>query len=135
MHSSANDISHKLATILANLYDKTASTLAILFALCRIFLSQYDDRGNEINTLFKRKEFSILIKNKLMKREYNVIIEKDSDGYFIGSVPELKGCHSQAKSIDELMIRMQEIIELCEEVLGKSNKKTKFIGIQKMVLG
>jgi len=59
-----------------------------------------------------------------MKREYNVIIEKDAEGYYIGSVPELKGCHSQAKSIDELMIRMEEVIELCEEVLGKSNKKT-----------
>ena len=51
-----------------------------------------------------------------MKREYNIIIEKDSEGYFVGSVPELKGCHSQAKSIDELMKRMEEVIELCEEV-------------------
>lgn len=37
-----------------------------------------------------------------MKREYNIIIEKDEEGYYIGSVPELKGCHSQAKSMDEL---------------------------------
>jgi predicted RNase H-like HicB family nuclease len=70
-----------------------------------------------------------------MKREYNIIIEKDTDGYYIGSVPELKGCHSQAKSIDELMIRMEEVIELCEEVLGKTHKRTKFVGIQKMVIG
>jgi predicted RNase H-like HicB family nuclease len=52
-----------------------------------------------------------------MKREYNIIIEKDSEGYYIGLVPELKGCHSQAKSIDELMVRMEEVIELCEEVM------------------
>ncbi|MBI5404510.1 MAG: type II toxin-antitoxin system HicB family antitoxin [Ignavibacteriae bacterium] len=51
-----------------------------------------------------------------MKREYNIIIEKDSEGYYIGYVPELKGCHTQAKTIDELMNRMQEVIELCEEV-------------------
>jgi len=70
-----------------------------------------------------------------MKREYNVIIEKDTEGYYIGSVPELKGCHSQAKSIDELMVRMEEVIELCEQVVGKSYKKTKFVGIQKMVIG
>ena len=37
-----------------------------------------------------------------MKREYNIIIEKDAEGYYIGSVPELKGCHSQAKSMDKL---------------------------------
>jgi predicted RNase H-like HicB family nuclease len=70
-----------------------------------------------------------------MKREYNIIIEKDSEGYFVGSVPELKGCHSQAKSIDELMKRMEEVIELCEEVSGKPYKRTTFVGIQKMVIG
>lgn len=70
-----------------------------------------------------------------MKREYNIIIEQDSEGYYIGSVPELKGCHSQAKSIDQLMVRMEEVIELCEEVSGKAKKKTRFVGIQKMVIG
>lgn len=70
-----------------------------------------------------------------MKREYNIIIEQDSEGYYIGSVPELKGCHSQAKSIDQLMVRMEEVIELCEEVSGRAKKKTRFVGIQKMVIG
>ena len=70
-----------------------------------------------------------------MKREYNIIIEKDSDGFYIGSVPELKGCHSQAKSMDQLMVRMKEVIELSEVVMGKRNKRTKFVGIQKMILG
>ena len=36
-----------------------------------------------------------------MRREFNVIIEKDAEGFYVGSVPQLKGCHSQAKSIDE----------------------------------
>jgi len=70
-----------------------------------------------------------------MKREYNIIIEKDSEGFYLGYVPELKGCHSQAKTIDELMIRMEEVISLCEEVHGKIRRKTMFVGIQKMVLG
>ena len=70
-----------------------------------------------------------------MKREYNIIIEKDSDGFYIGSVPELKGCNSQAKSMDQLMVRMKEVIELSEVVMGKRNKRTKFVGIQKMILG
>ena len=51
-----------------------------------------------------------------MRREFNVIIEKDAEGFYVGSVPQLKGCHSQAKSIDELMKRMTEAIELCLEV-------------------
>ena len=51
-----------------------------------------------------------------MKREFRVVIEKDEDGYYVGSVPELKGCHTQAKSLDELMERVKEAILLCLEV-------------------
>ena len=70
-----------------------------------------------------------------MKREYNIIIEKDSDGFYNGTVTELKGCHGQAKSIDELMVSMKEVIEIYEDVVGKRNKRTKFVGIQKIILG
>lgn len=52
----------------------------------------------------------------LMKHQYNVIIEKDVDGYLVASVPELRGCHTQAKSLDVLMRRIKEVIELCVEV-------------------
>ncbi|MCL1467151.1 type II toxin-antitoxin system HicB family antitoxin [Argonema galeatum] len=51
-----------------------------------------------------------------MNKEFNVIIERDSEGYFVASVPSLPGCHTQAKSLDELMERIQEAIELCLEV-------------------
>jgi predicted RNase H-like HicB family nuclease len=51
-----------------------------------------------------------------MTKEFNVIIERDSDGYFVASVPNLRGCHTQAKSLDELMERIQEAIELCLKI-------------------
>jgi predicted RNase H-like HicB family nuclease len=70
-----------------------------------------------------------------MKREYNVVIERDSEGYFVGSVPSLHGCHTQAKSLDELMIRIQEAIELCLEVEGTSEERLDFVGVQKVVVG
>jgi len=47
---------------------------------------------------------------------FNVIIEQDSEGYYIASVPELHGCHTQAKSLDILMERIKEAIELCMEI-------------------
>jgi predicted RNase H-like HicB family nuclease len=50
-----------------------------------------------------------------MIREFNVVIEKDSDGYFVASIPNLRGCHTQAKSLDILMERIQEAVELCLE--------------------
>ncbi len=51
-----------------------------------------------------------------MTREFQVILEKDEDGWFIADVPALKGCHTQAKSIDSLIVRIKEAIELCLEV-------------------
>ena len=49
-------------------------------------------------------------------REFSVILEQDEDGYYIASVPELPGCHTQARSLDKLMHRIQEAIALCVEV-------------------
>jgi predicted RNase H-like HicB family nuclease len=68
-----------------------------------------------------------------MKREFSVIIEKDEDGYFVGSVPELTGCHTQAESLDELMKRIKEAIQLCLEVQGE-DVHTEFIGIQRVAV-
>ena len=53
-----------------------------------------------------------------MKKEFNVVIEKDSEGYLVASVPELPGCHTQASSLEELMRRTREVIELCLEEHG-----------------
>ncbi len=47
-----------------------------------------------------------------MDKTFNVIIEKDTDGFYVSSVPALKGCHTQAKSLYELMERTKEVIEL-----------------------
>ena len=48
-----------------------------------------------------------------MQKQFNVVIEQDSEGYYIASVPALRGCHTQAKSVDDLMERIKEAIELC----------------------
>lgn len=67
-----------------------------------------------------------------MAREFNVVIEKDEDGYFVASVPELRGCHTQARSLDVLMKRVKEAIELCLEV--EKPVSNEFIGIQRVVI-
>jgi len=41
----------------------------------------------------------------------SVVVERDEDGWFVGWVPELPGCHAQAKSLDELMKRIRESAE------------------------
>jgi predicted RNase H-like HicB family nuclease len=52
-------------------------------------------------------------------REFTVITEQDEDGIYVASVPELPGCHTQAKTLDELNRRIKEAIELCLEVKFK----------------
>ena len=67
-----------------------------------------------------------------MKREFSVVIEKDEDGYFVASVPALRGCHTQAKSLDVLMKRIREAIELCLEV--EEPVANEFIGVQRVAV-
>jgi predicted RNase H-like HicB family nuclease len=67
-----------------------------------------------------------------MNREFSVVIEKDEDGYFVGSVPMLRGCHTQAKSLDVLMKRIKEAIELCLEV--EDPVATEFVGVQRVAV-
>ena len=69
-----------------------------------------------------------------MKKEFNIIIEQDEDGFFVASVPELRGCHTQAKSLDVLMKRIREAIELCLEVEEMQVVSPRFIGIQRMMI-
>jgi len=69
-----------------------------------------------------------------MKKTFAVVIEKDEDGYFVASVPEMPGCHTQAKTREELMPRVKEVIELCLEA-DKSLLKRKrpgFVGLKKV---
>lgn len=67
-----------------------------------------------------------------MSRDYNVVIERDSEGYYIASVPSLPGCHTQAKSLDVLMERVREAIELCLEVADETDEALDFVGVQKV---
>jgi predicted RNase H-like HicB family nuclease len=67
-----------------------------------------------------------------MARAFNVIIERDSEGYFVASVPELRGCHTQARSLDTLMERIREAIELCLEVDEAEIPPSEFIGVQRV---
>ena len=69
-----------------------------------------------------------------MSREFNVIIERDADGYFVASVPTLKGCHTQAKSLDELMERIREAIVLCLEFEENTEDSLDFVGVQRVAV-
>jgi predicted RNase H-like HicB family nuclease len=69
-----------------------------------------------------------------MIRELNVVIEKDADDFFVASVPSLRGCHTQAKSLDVLIERIKEAALLCMEFEDLQGEKLEFVGIQKITL-
>lgn len=69
-----------------------------------------------------------------MNREFTVIIERDARGFYLASVPTLRGCHSQADSLDELITRIKEAIELCVEVQGEAGDTLVFVGVQRVRL-
>ena len=69
-----------------------------------------------------------------MAREFTVVIERDEEGYYVADVPELVGCHTQARSLDTLIERIREAIELCLEVGGKDTPTRELIGIQRIAV-
>ena len=71
---------------------------------------------------------------KNSRREFSVIVERDEEGYYVASVPELAGCHTQARSLDKLIERIREAIELCLEVEGDVRATTEFIGVQRVTV-
>ena len=69
-----------------------------------------------------------------MARQFDVVVEKDSEGFFVASVPALAGCHTQAHSLDELMVRVKEAIELCLEVQEYDIEELAFVGVQRVTV-
>lgn len=71
----------------------------------------------------------------MKKNKFIIIIEKDEDGWYIGKVPDLPGCHTQAKTIPQLLDRIREAIQLCLDVNRKQRKKLvlgEFVGVQQI---
>ena len=68
-----------------------------------------------------------------LSRKFTVVVEKDQDGVFVASVPELPGCHTQADSLKELKANIKEAIEAYLESMEKDElPTTKFVGIREV---
>ena len=66
------------------------------------------------------------------KRKFTILIERDEEGYYVATVPGLRGCHTQAKTLDTLMKRAREVIELCLESEGGGSESLELVGIQQI---
>jgi len=64
--------------------------------------------------------------------DFTVLIEQDEDKWYVATVPEIQGCHTQGKTVPEVLERIKEAIELCLEADGENIEPMKFIGVQKV---
>jgi len=64
--------------------------------------------------------------------DFNVFIEQDEDGIYVAKVPEIEGCHTQGKTLEEVMQRIREAIEVCLEADNEEVNPMRFIGIQRI---
>lgn len=71
-----------------------------------------------------------------MVQEFDILIEQDEEGYYVASVPALAGCHTQAKSLDVLMSRVKEAIEVCagSERSDTESPPLRFVGVQRVTV-
>src|SRR5450755_3562279 len=70
----------------------------------------------------------------LMQCQFDVIIERDSEAYYVASVPQLPGCHTQANSLDIVIDRIREAISLFLEVVGNPSTELEFVGIRRVTI-
>ncbi|HEU0013634.1 MAG TPA: type II toxin-antitoxin system HicB family antitoxin [Longimicrobium sp.] len=68
----------------------------------------------------------------IVSRTYDVVVERDEEGYFVASVPGLRGCHTQARSLEQVLERIREAIVLCVEMAHGGGPQ--FIGIRKVTV-
>lgn len=63
---------------------------------------------------------------------FPVLIEQDEDGLYVGIVPDLKGCHTQARSLTELEKRLKEAIKLCLASEKSRLVQNRFVGVHQL---
>ncbi len=65
-----------------------------------------------------------------------VLIEQDENGMYVGTVPSLRSCYTQGKTLAELYKNLQEVVELSieaeKEYFGEKSKPSRIIGFQNL---
>lgn len=70
-------------------------------------------------------------KNKIL--HLPILVEQDEDNVYIVSCPVFKGCHSYGKTIDEALVNIKEVIDICmDEEKEKVSEINRFVGFREM---
>jgi len=87
-------------------------------------------RTNLINFLIINIKMKPL-KNKIL--HLPILIEQDEDNVYIVSCPVFKGCHSYGKTVDDALVNIREVINMCiDEEKEQIHGINRFIGFREM---
>lgn len=86
--------------------------------------------------------YSLSMKRTVKELQFKVLIEQDEDGWYVASVPELVGCYTQGKTLEQVRKRIKEAIELVlesdsdlkEEKLESPKPLSRFFGIEEITI-
>ncbi len=67
-----------------------------------------------------------------MLREFTVVVEKDAEGYYVATVPSVPGCHTQARTREELDLRVREAIAVCLEADPHQTTSLELVGVERV---
>ncbi|MEK6825576.1 MAG: type II toxin-antitoxin system HicB family antitoxin [Nanoarchaeota archaeon] len=67
-------------------------------------------------------------------QDFTVLIEQDEDGWYVATVPDIQGCQTQGKTIQQVLERIKEAIEVCLEAEPQEVRPLKFIGLQRVAV-
>ena len=70
----------------------------------------------------------------MKKKVYNftVLIEQDEDGWYVATVPDIRGCYTQGKTVAQVLDRVKEAIEVCLEADKENVEPMRFVGVQQV---
>lgn len=62
---------------------------------------------------------------KIKTTTYNfpVIVEKDADGFYVADCPEIQGCHTQGKTLEEAITNIRDAIKLNLKILKEDKQE------------
>lgn len=74
----------------------------------------------------------IIINMQKEIRNFTVLIEQDEDGIYVAKVPDIPGCYTQGKTVEQAVERIKEAIQVCLEADKEHHPQMRFIGLQQI---
>jgi len=65
---------------------------------------------------------------------FTVLIVPDEDGIYVANVPDIPGCYTQGRTVEQATERIREAIQVCLEADDEEILPMKFFGVRQLEL-